>query len=155
MATKKNLKLIIPIVLITFLFGLGFIQLLPSETAQTTEQPVVMDDFVAMKTIAVLAFVFLLLGLFGWLAKTYFSPLSGFKNNGRMLKIIESLPVSPKSRIVLVDVANEKLVLGVTEHNITVLTEIEDVQKQEKSLPDAPPQHRFLSHIKALSKTSS
>ncbi|KAA3663009.1 MAG: hypothetical protein DWQ10_01145, partial [Calditrichaeota bacterium] len=91
---KKHLKLFLPLGLFAVLFGLAFIQLLPVESNDSTESAAVMDDFAAMKTIAVLVFVFLLRGLFAWLAKKYVAPMTGLRSNGHTMKILENLPVS-------------------------------------------------------------
>ena len=49
--------------------------------------------------------------------------------NGRLL---ESLPLGPKMSICLVEIADRVFLLGVTEHNITLLSEIVDEEEIER-----------------------
>ncbi len=155
MVLSRNLKFILPVVLITLTFGYAFVQLISGETTEETAKPAVLDEFAALETVAVLAFVFLLLAVFAWLAKRYFSPLHALKRNDRLLKILDSMPVSPKSKIILVEVANETLLLGVTEQTINVLTDIEIAPKvvDKQEMEKRP--HRFLSYIREINKTES
>lgn len=149
---NKYLKFIVPVVLITLAFGYAFIQMISGENPADPANPAVLDDFAALKTIAVLAFVFLLLGVFAWLAKSWFAPLNGLKGRERHLKILDSLPVSPKSKITLVKVANETLLLGITEKTITVLSDIEISESAESKQEVSPRSQRFLSVLRDRAK---
>ncbi|MCA9734906.1 MAG: flagellar biosynthetic protein FliO [Deferribacteres bacterium] len=145
---KNQLKKFLPLALITLLFGLAFIQIIPGNGSQAEETSPVMGDFATVKTIAVLAFVFFLLAVFAWVAKKYIAPMGGLRRAGSEMQVIENLPLSPKSRIVLVKIADEKLVLGVTEQSITVLTELE-TSENETEPKAVPPHHRFLRHLQS------
>ncbi len=60
------------------------------------------------------------------------------------LEVIEVVPLNRKSRIVLVRSTHQYLVLGVTENNITLLSELteiddsafEDMQKEDITIPE-------------------
>ena len=57
--------------------------------------------------------------------------LSGRKGKGDLLiNICSSLPLSAKERIAVVEVAGEKLVLGVAPGRISFLTKLNDSQKE-------------------------
>jgi len=144
----KYLKFIVPLVLITLAFGYALIQLIGGGNPVDPAQPAVLDGFAAMKTIGVLAFVFLLLAIFAWLAKSWFSPLQHLNGKERNLQVLDSLPVSPKSKIMLVKVVNETLLLGITEQSISVLSDIEMPAKDEEALESRRRPHRFLSALR-------
>jgi flagellar biosynthetic protein FliO len=48
---------------------------------------------------------------------------------GQLLKMLSSYHVGPKQRIALIDVAGEKLVIGITPENLTCLTKIENADQ--------------------------
>jgi len=62
-----------------------------------------------------------------FLVKRFFYKRNG-TGQGRIIRVLSSHHVSPKGRIVLIDVAGEKLVVGVTQENITCLGKIEQSQ---------------------------
>ncbi len=94
-------------------------------------------------TLAALAVVVaLILGL-AWLVKrlpgTGLRPLQG-------LRVVTSLAVGPRERVVLVDVGGQQLLLGVTAHNVTLLHTLPE------PLLDGPTQAGFadlLARLKA------
>lgn len=47
-------------------------------------------------------------------------------------RILEQLPLSPKHSVCVVDLAGRVLVVGVAEHNVTLLTEINDKDEIER-----------------------
>ncbi|MBR4695284.1 MAG: flagellar biosynthetic protein FliO [Selenomonadaceae bacterium] len=79
------------------------------------------------------------------------SSLSG--NGGRLL---ESLPLGPKMSVCLVEMADRVFLLGVTEHNITLLSEITDEEEIERlrrqSLTHAVDMGMFSQQFGALSE---
>lgn len=82
-------------------------------------------------TIALMFMVGLILGL-AWLMKRFSNPLFSQQKN---LRLISSLSLGVKEKIILVEVAGKQLVLGVTPQQITALHVIEapvqDETKQE------------------------
>lgn len=71
---KNQLKKFLPLALITLLFGLAFIQIIPGNGSQAEETSPVMGDFATVKTIAVLAFVFFCLLSLRGLPKSILRP---------------------------------------------------------------------------------
>jgi flagellar protein FliO/FliZ len=96
-----------------------------SDTSQLLSQ----SDFwlAGLKTLAMLSIVLGCLILVLFLVKRFF-----YKRNGvgqdRIIKVLTSHHVSPKGRIALIDVAGEKLLIGITSENITCLGKIEQSQ---------------------------
>ena len=78
---------------------------------------------------ALVAVLVLIVGL-GWLLKRL--PGSGFRPN-EGLKVVASLNVGAKERVVVVDVNGTQLLLGVTAGGISTLHQLPD------ALPTAPP----------------
>ena len=50
------------------------------------------------------------------------------------IKVVSSLHLSPKERIEVIDVAGERIVLGITPGNINFLTKIGSTKDEEKEL---------------------
>jgi flagellar protein FliO/FliZ len=69
-----------------------------------------------------LVFVLILIGFLFWMIKS----LQNKKNifGTRSIQIIEATSVGTREKIILVDVGDKRLVLGVTSQNINVLTEL-------------------------------
>lgn len=54
------------------------------------------------------------------------------QTGGGIVKVIAQLPLGPTQFITIVDIAGEVLVLGVTQHSVTALSEIQDPAILEK-----------------------
>lgn len=70
-----------------------------------------------------------------------------FKKDGNGSLLI-NLPLGPNKFICVVEVAEHVMVLGVTDHNITLLHEITDIKEIEKlhlSVSDEPEQKKLLN----------
>ncbi len=78
-----------------------------------------------VKTFAMLCIVLAILILALYLVKRFLYPREGL-GAGQLIKVLSSSHVSSKGRVALVDVAGEKLVLGITSDNISCLARIED-----------------------------
>ncbi|GIX07178.1 MAG: hypothetical protein KatS3mg115_1581 [Candidatus Poribacteria bacterium] len=50
------------------------------------------------------------------------------QTGGGEIRILAQLPIGPSQQLTVVEIAGEVLVLGVTEHSVTALAEIDDVQ---------------------------
>lgn len=66
--------------------------------------------------------IFLILAM-AWLAKKF--KLSTTLKNNKNFKLIEQLSLGSKQKIIIVEVDSERLVLGVTEQNISLLNKKE------------------------------
>ena len=78
-----------------------------------------------VRTLAILSFVLGLLFLVLYLIRRFVSPGRG-KGGDMSIKVISSLPLSPKQRVEVIDISGEKIVLGITPGSITFLTRINE-----------------------------
>ncbi|MGF1690360.1 flagellar biosynthetic protein FliO [Photobacterium kagoshimensis] len=73
-------------------------------------------------TLASLLLVIMLILVLAWLLKRLRLPAIQGDNN---MKIVKQLTVGQKERILLVQVGDEQLLVGVTQHNISLLNKLE------------------------------
>jgi len=75
-------------------------------------------------------------------------------SKGQFIKVIENTFIAPNKSISIVEVGNRFLILGVTEQNITLLTEITDQQIiafwQEKQHTVSEPNNSFSNYLSAF-----
>ena len=64
-------------------------------------------------------FVLALLGLTLYLIKRYGSNLQN--RSGKKIRLVETLNLSPKQRLILVELGAETLLIGVSQNNMTLL----------------------------------
>ncbi len=77
-----------------------------------------------MKTgLAVIVVLALLVGVL-WLLKRMVHQRGGLAGRG-MIRILTAYPVSPKGRIMLIEVMGQKMLIGVTAQSVNFLTRIE------------------------------
>ncbi|HIF9060499.1 TPA: flagellar biosynthetic protein FliO [Photobacterium damselae] len=74
-------------------------------------------------TLASLLLVIGLIFLLAWLVKRM--RVTGFKGRQQELQIVSQLAVGTKERIALVQVGQEQVLVGITAHNISLLTKLE------------------------------
>nr|WP_315710373.1 flagellar biosynthetic protein FliO [Brenneria ulupoensis] len=96
-------------------------QAVPNVTFQSTavSAPVISHSSALTQVSTVLGGIVLLILLIAWLAKKFGFAPQGKQN--RMLKVLSSCPVGQRERVVIVEVENTWLVLGVTSQQITHL----------------------------------
>ena len=70
--------------------------------------------------------------LLGWTFKKLTLRLPG----SRHIKIISSMPLGPKERLLVIEMQGKQRVLGVTAHNINLLFELENTLPEEKLASD-------------------
>jgi len=122
-----------------------------AETSQAISQPDLWGA--ALKTSAMLCIVVAILILVVFLMKRFFYLKDG-PGHGQFIKVLASYHVTPKERIALIDVAGEKIVIGMAPGNITFLTKIEKAEALEriKSLETAGAPHGlFASFLRSSS----
>ena len=93
--------------------------------------------FAGLKTFAMLSIVLGCLILFLFLVKRFFYKRNGMGQD-RIINVLSTHHVSPKGRISLIDVAGEKLLIGVTQENISYLGKIDQphvISRLEKEEP--------------------
>ena len=91
--------------------------------------------------VAVLGLIFVL----AWVAKRFNLAPGGATSH---MKVVGSLSVGPKEKLLLVEVENQRLLLGVTATQVSLIREMGDA-------PDAEPQSDFSSRMQALLKSGS
>ncbi|UVC27911.1 flagellar biosynthetic protein FliO [Pantoea sp. SOD02] len=101
-------------------------------------QPVVSTGSVIGQVSSVLAVIVLLILGCGWLAKRLgFAPKTV---TGQALKISATVQVGQRERVVIVDTADARLVLGVTAQQITHLHSLPPLPPEELANNSAAPQ---------------
>jgi flagellar biosynthetic protein FliO len=83
---------------------------------------------VGLKTFGTLCIVIGILIAVLFLVKRFLYRDSRF-GQGQLIKMLSSYHVGAKQRIALIDVAGEKLVIGITPENLTCLTKIENADQ--------------------------
>ena len=91
--------------------------------------------------VAVLGLIFVL----AWVAKRFNLAPGGATAH---MKVVSSLSVGPKEKLLLVEVENQRLLLGVTTTQVSLIREMGDV-------PEAEPQSDFSSRMQAILKSGS
>jgi flagellar protein FliO/FliZ len=76
-----------------------------------------------LKTLGMLSIVLGCLILVLFLMKRFFYQRNGLEH-GSLIRVLSSHHVTSKGRVALIDVAGEKLLIGITSENITFLSKI-------------------------------
>ena len=84
-----------------------------------------------LKTLAMLCVVVGILILVLFLMRRFFFLKEG-PGHGQLIKVLSSYHLTPKERIALIDVAGEKMVIGITPESITCLANIEKSETLER-----------------------
>jgi len=96
-----------------------------NELTETTQLLTQSDIWLAgFKTLAMLLIVLGFLILVLYLMKRFFYQKNGL-GHGNLIRVLSTHHVTPKGRVTLIDVAGEKMLLGITSENITYLGKIE------------------------------
>jgi flagellar protein FliO/FliZ len=98
-------------------------------------------------TLASLVLVVILIVFLAWLLKRM--KLPGTQGADGALKVLKQLPIGQRERIVLLQVGEEQLLVGVTQHNISLLTKLE-----QPLAMDAQPSSDFANHLSKLLKNN-
>jgi len=104
-----------------------------------------------LSLLAVFAFVLLL----SYVAARFVGGrFSAFTSNGGG-RMISSVALGPKMSVAIVEIAGQMLILGVTEHNVTLLSEVTDPEEIDRlertALTNNMPQGVFSEQLSALS----
>lgn len=87
--------------------------------------------FVLLKTFAALAAVLALIVTLSWAAKKYLRPELWTKTGLKAMKVSQIFPIENKKRLLVVEIDDRKLLLGVAETNISFLCDLSsDVKNQ-------------------------
>ena len=108
--------------------------------------------FSTTRVLGVLFIVFFLLFGLAFLARTYLVPFLTRQKNLQSMRVIESMVLTPKSRLMLVEIGQKLFVLGVTEDNISLLYEFTDREEflrvRENSGRGTPSFQDYLQKLK-------
>lgn len=97
-------------------------------------------------TLAALTLVVVLILFLAWLLKRM--KLPGIQGGDASLKILRQLPVGQRERIVLLQVGEEQMLVGVTQQNISLLSKLE----QPLAMDEVQSGGEFASHLTKLLK---
>jgi len=87
---------------------------------------------ITVKTFSMFALVLALMFLIFYVFKKYVLKNTIFGGNEKFVRVLGTGFLGPKKNIVLVEVAGEVLVLGISNDNISLLTQIQDKEKIEE-----------------------
>lgn len=82
------------------------------------------------RTLGSLILVVGLILTLAWLAQKYFQPEKWAKTFGSKIRIVQSLPLGNKSKLLLIDVHGKRLLLGQSAQGISLVSEIEKVEDE-------------------------
>ena len=103
-----------------------------SDFGNTSSSVIHTDLFMTgIKTFATLCLVIGALILVLYIMKRLMKTENNFGRNG-FIKIMASYHLAPKQRVAIIDVVGEKLIVGVTQENITCLGKIENEECLKK-----------------------
>ena len=128
---QKTRKWALPLsALFMALAGAGLYSLLPggpapelvSKGGAAVQEP----GIGAGKVILALFFVLSLIVVLGWITRQILVPRLLQQQKTGALAVVDSLALSPKSKVLLIRVSEKLLLLGVTEQSITFINEIDD-----------------------------
>lgn len=81
---------------------------------------------ILLKTFGSLVLVLGLIFALSWFAKKYLRPEKWAAIGGSGIKVIQSFSIEPKKKLMVVEVENQRLLLGIAENSITCLTQLPD-----------------------------
>ena len=113
------------------------------------------------KMLAALAIVIAMMIGAMYLIKKYFYQSPAAAGGSAMIHVISSCYLGPKSSILLVDVLGQAMLLGVTDHQMSILATItdpealeklKDIRLKERFLPVSDPFSRYKSLLQNFSR---
>ncbi len=85
-----------------------------------------------IKMVSALSLTLALIFLLSWVAKKYMGRVNGVFGGDPVVKVLATGSIGVKKQVVVVDVAGEALVLGISGENITMLTSIDDQETADR-----------------------
>lgn len=89
--------------------------------AEAEEAPKPVGDLNLLEVVTPLLMVVGLILVLAWIVKKLNRGLPGLSSGGGEIEILSSTPVSNQSRLCLIRVGGEDLLIGITNHNISLL----------------------------------
>ena len=81
--------------------------------------------WVFARTLGALALILCLIFSLSWLAKKYFHPQKWGQGSQVGIRVLQSLPLANRSKLLLVEVDGRRLLVGMTNGHITTLKDCE------------------------------
>ena len=106
-------------------------------TSGATDDPLGSSPFYFVGIFAKLIGVLLLIVVSSIIFRRWFQPRSNGKNT-RQLRVLETVRLSPKQALHLVSIGDQQLLIGATDQNLSLLTQVEpsfDVEPVETVTP--------------------
>lgn len=100
------------------------------EAPKTPEAPSLGGMFIKM--ISSLSIVLGLVLITAWAGKKYFGKFAPSGGSGQAVRVLASGPIGVKQRVMVVDVGGEVLILGVSDDNITMLSNVHDTETADR-----------------------
>ncbi|KJG19195.1 flagellar assembly protein FliO [Photobacterium angustum] len=98
-------------------------------------------------TLASLLLVIAIIVFLAWLLKRM--RVAGISGNDSGLKVITQLAVGQRERVVLLQVGEEQMLVGITQHNISLLSKLDKPLNMDES-----PSRDFASQLSKLMKNN-
>ena len=111
----------------------------PASASQLALEPLQFSPLSTMGALGkLLGAIFVVAGLMALLFKgfKYFGLGQGTASQGGMITVLDSKLIAPKKYISIVQVGRQKLVLAITENNVSFLSHLNE---QANNIPPAPP----------------
>lgn len=127
------LKRLLPVFVLTLLILVMFVAIsgagFGSQPETGSEVSGALSDYSLSKFFYALTLVVLLLIGLGWMARRFLQPHVRRLAKSQNIRLLESAAIAPRSRIAVAEVFGRMLVLGVTEHSISLLAELDEAEK--------------------------
>ena len=114
-------------ILLTFFFYNGYIYA-ADVTAKQSKSDSMISAGSMWQTIIALAITIAIIFAVAWIIKRL-NPQ--FRRGGYSRKIINQIALGPKERIVVVELENQKMIVGVTSSSVTLLKDITDAEPEQ------------------------
>lgn len=88
---------------------------------------------VLLRAVLSLAAVIALIYALAWFIKKYLKPERWARSGGSEIKILESYVIEPKKKLMIVEVRDKHLLIGVAEQNISFLSTLPSESSAEVS----------------------
>ena len=80
---------------------------------------------ILLRTVGSLALVIVLIMALSWVAKKYLRPENWAGTGLKAIKILQTYPIEPKKKLMIVEIDHKRLLLGVADSSISTLCELD------------------------------
>ena len=128
-------------------FSVVYLLMFSNPSLASTTMPPVLDSFALMKTIFSLLFVLGLIVLVVWLLK---HTMQGFAVQSNNIRVVDAIAIGAKERVVLIDIGDTRLVLGVAPGQITKLHEMPRPHSSPSESEETLESEKFVTKLKQM-----